>query len=179
MRKIVGIIISLFLFFSMGYTQESESETNDSYSTADTITINNSVSGNIGQVNNSVTDWHDWFLFITESDGKISFIGSPSSDLNIKLSLYDTNGGTVIEDALLNGTGVNDTLIFKVSINKAWNSSMEIGIYSFTYFNKNKYKRNRISPLYISKYVYKDTSIENPTYSKWFVNELFDGFLFG
>jgi len=112
MRKIVGIIISLFLFFSMGYTQESESETNDSYSTADTITINNSVSGNIGQVNNSVTDWHDWFLFITESDGKISFIGSPSSDLNIKLSLYDTNGGTVIEDALLNGTGVNDTLIF-------------------------------------------------------------------
>jgi len=43
---------------------------------------------------------------------------------------------------------------------------MEIGIYSFTYFNKNKYKRNRVSHLYTSKYVHKDTSIENPTYSK-------------
>ena len=106
MKKTILFLSAIIFLNPIISAQNSESEPNE----ANTFPLNGTMGGNIGQTVNTVTDWYDWFKLTTDYDGKISLIGIPSGGLNLKITLYDTNGSTVIKDALLNGTGVNDTL---------------------------------------------------------------------
>lgn len=82
-------------------TQTNDSEKNDSYSTAvNYFNFTNAGSssnyGHLGFYTNGYTDWDDWWVVNTTTDGKLIMKAESNTTLDVDLYLYDINGTTQI-----------------------------------------------------------------------------------
>lgn len=80
----------------------NDTEGNDTYQTASTVTVNGSATGHLGYYSNGTTDNDDYWKFTTTSDGKVVVrVVSDSTDVagaiyDLDLTIYDINGTSYI-----------------------------------------------------------------------------------
>ena len=103
-------IVFLLIFFAIAtcMAQNTESEPNNTINECNTIVLNQTLTGQIGVS----SDWYDWLKVVTPSDGELAFVGLPSAELNLFMTLFDTDGSTVLSYGKNGASGENDTLIY-------------------------------------------------------------------
>ena len=102
------VFLSIFFAIATCMAQNTESEPNNTINECNTIVLNQTLTGQIGVS----SDWYDWLKVVTPSDGELAFVGLPSAELNLFMTLFDTDGSTVLSYGKNGASGENDTLIY-------------------------------------------------------------------
>ena len=78
---------------------QKDNEPNNSAGEAQQIAVNTLTAGQIGYSNGLSADHYDWFTFTLTSENSITIFGNPDEMLAMKISLYQSNGVTVLQSA--------------------------------------------------------------------------------
>ena len=102
MRIISTLILALFVFTNSFADTEPD---NNSYITADTISLNDSATGSV----TSVTDVEDYYRIVTTSDGNLEVTVTGSTTDFIYLHVFDIDGISVL--ATSTNTGITGATV--------------------------------------------------------------------
>ena len=116
-RKIISVcmvIVLMFLLVPATYAA-SESESNNTYSTADITTDDANNTGTISSLNDV-----DWWKVTFNQDGWANYwLGELKGVNDFDLALYDSNGTTLLEESL-NGSSVHELIRYKVKKDRTY-----------------------------------------------------------
>jgi hypothetical protein len=90
----------------------NDTEPNDNYNQANSISINGSRTGHLYFFGNGSGDYYDFFSFTIPSKGNIKLKIAPEITLDPFIDLYDQNGETLLRYSSQSGFGVNDSLSY-------------------------------------------------------------------
>lgn len=97
MRKFWSLLTILFIIFALTSTVFAENEENNSYETANTLSINSSDSGSINGTYDWGKDRYDYYKITIPSDGSLNVqINSTVKLYDVRLNLMQTNNVAVL-----------------------------------------------------------------------------------
>lgn len=80
------------LSFNLQLAAQSETESNNTYQTANSLSINSTIPGTIGFTTGTTTDEDDWYVITLPSEAKIQITETTLSNLNSSIYVYDADG---------------------------------------------------------------------------------------
>jgi roadblock/LC7 domain-containing protein len=103
--------ITLLLILLCGSNMYAQNDSDNTYQTANNISINTTYSGNLGIKAGDYTDFDDWYKITLPGDGKVEIIQTMSSELYSGMYLYTESGGNQFASKM-GKKGGTDTLVY-------------------------------------------------------------------
>ncbi len=98
-----SVTIAAYITVLPAGTSTTETENNDSYTSANTMLINSTLYASLGTTTGDNTDREDWYKITTPHDGALTIAIAPESSLNTYPDLYFDNGSSYISSCSVCG----------------------------------------------------------------------------